>query len=78
MQALALMVVYILTTVTVQFAGFLVSQFIDYEFPTFGLMSFLVIFLSAFGLAWPLAVIITEWLIQRAGYEIEKADARAT
>ena len=78
MQALALMTVYILTTITVQFAGFLISQFVDYEFPTFGLMTFLAIFLSAFGLAWPIAVIITEWLIKRAGYEVEKADARAT
>ena len=78
MQALTLMIVYILTTITVQFAGFLISQFVDYEFPTFGLMTFLAIFLSAFGLAWPLAVIITEWLIKRAGYEVEKADARAT
>ena len=72
------MVVYILTTITVQFAGFLISQLIDYEFPTFGLMTFLVLFLGAFGIAWPIAVIITEWLIKRAGYEVEKADARAT
>jgi hypothetical protein len=78
MQALALMVVYILTTITVQFAGFLISQFVDYEFPTFGLMTFLAIFLCAFGLAWPIAVIITEWVIERAGYEVEKADVRAT
>ena len=78
MQALALMVVYILTTITVQFIGFLISQLIDYKFPTFGLMTFLVLFLSAFGLAWPIAVVISEWLIKRAGYEVEKADVRAT
>jgi len=77
-QALALMTVYIFTTITVQFAGFLISQLIDYEFPTFGLMTFLVLFLSAFGLAWPIAVVISEWLIKRAGYEVEKADVRAT
>jgi hypothetical protein len=61
----------------VQFAGFLISH-VDYEFPTFGLMTFLAIFLSAFGLAWPIAVIITEWLIKRAGFEVQKADVRAT
>ena len=77
MQALALMTVYIFTTITVQFAGFLISQLIDYEFPTFGLMTFLVLFLSAFGLAWPIAVRIAEWAIRRSGHQIEKADARA-
>ena len=78
MQALALMVVYILTTIAVQILGFLVSQLVDYEFPTFGLMTFIVIFLGAFGLAWPPAVMITEWLIKRAGHEVEKADPRLT
>jgi len=72
------MVVYILTTVTVQFIGFLVSRLVDYQFPTLGLMTFLVLYLGAFGIAWPIAVRIAEWAIQRAGHEVEKADARAT
>ena len=77
MQALILMVVYLLTLVTVQFVGFLISRLIDYEYPSFGLMTFLVLFLGAFGFAWPIAVRIAEWLIRRSGREIEKADPRA-
>jgi hypothetical protein len=71
MQALALMIVYVLTTVTVQLLGFLVSRVIDYQYPTAGLMTFLVLFLAAFGIAWPIAVRIAEWLIRRAGYVVE-------
>ncbi len=71
MQAGALMVVYVLTTLTVQFIGFLISRLVDYEWPTLGLMTFLILFMGAFGLAWPIAVRITEWAIVRAGYEVE-------
>jgi len=78
MQALFLMTVYVLTTFSVQFIGFLISRLIDFEFPTFGLMTFLILFIGAFGIAWPIAVRIAEWGIRRAGYEIQKADPRAT
>ena len=71
MQALTLMIVYILTTVTVQFIGFLISRLIDYQYPTAGLMSFLILFLSAFGIAWPIAVRLAEWLIRAQGYVVE-------
>ena len=71
MQALILMVVYVLTTASVQFGGFLVSQLIDYEFPTFGLMTFLILFIGAFGIAWPIAVLVAEWIIVRLGYVLE-------
>ena len=71
MQALALIIVYILTTATVQFISFLISKVVDYQYPTLGLMTFLVLFLGAFGLAWPIAVWLTEWLIRRAGYTVE-------
>ena len=71
MQAAALMVVYVLTTVTVQIVGFAISRLVDYEWPTLGLMTFLLLFLGAFGLAWPIAVWITEWGIRRAGYVVE-------
>src|SRR5947208_3335950 len=56
MQAAFLMGVYILTTFVVQFIGFLISRLVDFEFPTMGLMTFLVLYLGAFGLAWPIAV----------------------
>jgi hypothetical protein len=34
MQALTLMVVYVMTTFAVQFIGFLISRLVDYEWPT--------------------------------------------
>lgn len=71
MQALTLMITYVLTTLTVQFLGFLISRVVDYEYPTLGLMTFLILFLSAFGIAWPIAVRIAEGLIRRAGYVVE-------
>jgi hypothetical protein len=71
MQAGALMTIYALTTISLQFVGFLISRLIDYEWPTLGLMTFLILFMTAFGLGWPIAVRITEWLIRRAGYTVE-------
>src|SRR5258707_13357021 len=70
-QALTLMIVYVLTTISVQFLGFLISRVVDYEWPTLGLMTFLILFLGAFGLAWPIAVRIAEFLIRSRGYEVE-------
>ena len=75
MQALTLMIVYALTTITLQFCGFVISRLIDYEWPTLGLMSFLILFMVAFGLAWPIAVRIAEFLIRRAGYVVETAQS---
>jgi hypothetical protein len=71
MQALTLMIVYVLTTATVQFVGFLISRLVDYEFPTLGLMTFLVLFLGSFGIAWPIAVRIAEFLIRRGGHVVQ-------
>ena len=71
MQALTLMIVYILTLFTTQFVGFLLSRLVDYQFPTLGLMTFLLLFLAAFGLAWLPALRITEFLIRSRGYVVE-------
>jgi hypothetical protein len=71
MQALTLLIVYVLTMVALQLVGFLVSRLVDYNYPTLGLMTFLVLFLGAFGLAWPIAVRLAEWLIRRAGFTVE-------
>jgi len=71
MQALTLMITYILTLISVQFAGFLISRLVDYQFPTLGLMTFLVLFIAAFGIAWPPAVRIAEWLIRSRGYVVK-------
>ena len=75
MQALTLMVTYVLTLISVQFIGFVVSRLVDYEFPSFGLMTFLLLFIAAFGFAWPLAVLIAEWLIRSRGYVVETKES---
>ena len=77
MQAAALMTIYIVTAAVMQFGGFLISLLIDYEWPAAGLMTFLVLFMGAFGFAWPIAVWITEWLIRRAGYVVETEQSGA-
>ena len=78
MQAAALMIIYIVSAVVVQFIGFLISRLVDYQWPTAGLLTFLVLFLAAYGFAWPIAVWITEWAIVKLGYQVEKADPKAT
>ena len=55
-QSLTLLVVFILTAIVLQAIGFLISRLVNYQYPTLGLMSFLVLFISAFFLAWPIAV----------------------
>jgi VIT1/CCC1 family predicted Fe2+/Mn2+ transporter len=77
-QALTLMVVYILSLISTQFVGFLISRLIDFQWPTLGLMTFLILFLAAFGIAWVPAVRIAEWLIRSRGFEVEtKQSGRA-
>jgi hypothetical protein len=71
MQAAALIAVYILTAITLQVLGILVSQMVDTRWPAASTLTFLILFLSAFGVAWPIAVRITEWAIRRAGYVVE-------
>lgn len=78
MQAVLLMGVYVVITVAVQLVGFLISRLVDLQYPSISVMTFLVLFIAAFGLAWPVAVYITEWLIVRSGRQVETADARAT
>ena len=71
MQAGILMVIYVSVTIAVQFAGFLISRLVDYEWPTVGLMTFLILFMAAFGIAWPIAVRMAQALIVRLGYVLE-------
>ena len=71
MQTVILMVTYIATTVALQCIGFLISRLVDYNYPTLGLMTFLILFLASFGAAWPVAVRIAEWLIVRLGLKLE-------
>ena len=71
MQSLILLVVFVFTVITVQFTGFVISRLVDYQYPTFGLMTFLILFMGAFFISWPIAVLIAEWVIRRAGYVLE-------
>jgi hypothetical protein len=75
MQAITLLVVFVLTAITIQFTGFLISRVVEYQFPNVGLMTFLVLFFVAFALAWPVAVRIAEWLIRFRGYAVETAQS---
>jgi len=77
-QALLLMATYIATLIVVQFVGFLISRVVDLQYPNISVMVFLLLFIGAFGIAWPIAVRIAEFLIRRSGHEVEKADVRAT
>ena len=52
MQSLILMVVFVFTVITVQFTGFVISRLVDYQYPTFGLMTFLILFMGAFFPRW--------------------------
>ena len=70
------MVIYILTTAMVQFCGFLISRLVDLQYPTASVMTFLMLFIAAFGIAWPVAVFVTEWLIVRSGRKVETIATR--
>lgn len=59
-DSLVLMIVYVLLTVVIQFAFFVVSRAIDAVAPDWSLLAFLCLFMTAYGLAWPLAVRLTE------------------
>lgn len=71
MQTVILLIVFVLTAATLQGIGFLISRIVDYQYPVLGLTTFLVLFISAFYVAWPIAVRLAEWLLRRAGYIIE-------
>ena len=71
------MIIYVLCTIVVQAIGFGISKIVDLQWPAAGLMTFLVIFMAAFGVAWPLALRITEWGIRKAGHEVETAKQAA-
>lgn len=67
MDSAILMSIYILTTMAVQAIGFGISRAVDYQWPSVGLMTFLTIFMAAFGIAWPIALRITEWTLRKVG-----------
>lgn len=60
MDTLFLILVYIITTIILQTIGFGISRAVDYQFPAAGLLTFLLLFMAAFYIAWPIAVRIFE------------------
>jgi hypothetical protein len=62
MDTLFLILVYIITTIIFQTIGFAVSRAVDYQFPAAGLLTFLLLFIAAFYVAWPVAVRVFEKL----------------
>ncbi len=69
---------YIVTLIVVQFVGFLISRLVDLQYPSVSVMVFLLLFIGAFGIAWPIAVRVAEFMIRRSGRTVQTADARAT
>jgi hypothetical protein len=58
--ALILIGTYILVTMVLQVTGFAVSRGVHQIFPSLSLFAFLGLFICSFGLAWPIAVRITQ------------------
>jgi len=58
--AMLLMGVYIVVTFVLQGLFFLVSEAVDKLAPDWSLLAFLILFLCAYGFAWPIAVHLTE------------------
>ena len=58
--ALVLMGVYILVTIVLQGLFFLVSEAVDKFVPDWSLLAFLILFMTAYWVAWPIAVRLTE------------------
>jgi uncharacterized membrane protein YkvI len=77
-QAATLLVVYVLTIVAMQILGFGISRLVDLQYPALGLTTFLMLFIAAFGVAWPPAVRIAEWLIRLRGYVVETKQSGRT
>jgi hypothetical protein len=57
--AILLVGTYLFVVVILQALGFGISKLADYADPAWSLLVFLVLFISAFGLAWPVAVRLT-------------------
>jgi hypothetical protein len=57
--AILLLLTYLVVVVVLQAIGFAFSKAFDYVNPTGSLLFFLVLFIGAFGLAWPIAVRLT-------------------
>lgn len=75
--ALALILVYIVVTGILQFAGFVVSRLVEAIEPTFGLMTFLILYLGMFWVGWPVAVRVAEAFVPGVKADPSKPAASA-
>ena len=64
--AMAAMLIFVVVVIGFQTVGFGISRSIDYFFPSFGLLAFLLIFIGSMFGAWPVAVRITERFVPGA------------
>jgi hypothetical protein len=80
MDAAVLIGIYIVTTMIFQTIGFAISRAVDYQAPgVAGLFTFLILFIGAFYLAWPVAVRVFDrvWGDRpRRGEDAETREAR--
>ena len=58
--AILLLLVYVVVAVILQAIGFGLSKLVDYVNPAWSMTAFLLLYFCAFGLAWPIAVRVTE------------------
>jgi uncharacterized membrane protein YhaH (DUF805 family) len=58
--AILLLMTYVFVVMALQALGLGASRLVDYASPSWSLLFFLVLFIGAFGLAWPIAVRLTE------------------
>jgi hypothetical protein len=66
--AMALIAAYIVITAILQFVGFLISLVVDKLDPTLSLLTFVILFLVMFWVAWPLAVRVSfMWIPAKPG-----------
>jgi hypothetical protein len=54
--AIGLIGTYLVITAILQFVGFLISWMVDKVDPTLSLLTFVILFLAMFWVAWPIAV----------------------
>ncbi len=58
--AVLLLATYVFIVMILQALGLGASKLVDYVSPASSMLVFLVLFIGAFGLAWPIAVRLTE------------------
>jgi len=74
--SLILLGTYLLVIVVLQILGYFVSRAVGHFDPTLSLMTFLILFIGMFGLAWPIAVRLIDRLVPETEHERAQRLAR--